>query len=52
MVLPVEILKRFGCRIFNFNNSSNAADKEGTGRLGGRVVERLSLGIVKLRATG
>ncbi|MEC8086920.1 MAG: hypothetical protein VX156_03725, partial [Pseudomonadota bacterium] len=31
-------------------NSSNAADKEGTGRLGGRVVERLSLGIDQISA--
>ena len=32
------------------DNSSNAADKEGTGRLGGRVVERLSLGIDQISA--
>ena len=31
-------------------NPSNAADKEGTGRLGGRVVERLSLGIDQISA--
>ena len=31
-------------------NSSNAADKEGAGRLGGRVVERLSLGIDQISA--
>ena len=31
-------------------NSLNAVDKEGAGRLGGRVVERLSLGIDQISA--